>query len=120
MAAGIGNSRKYPGSDVAITGEWDKQSIHFKIYSIVVRGYFGLDDAAESEKTARGIAVDVLEELEAYPNLNGTLEIGYFTEDGLPSLVVFEPRSFGGVMCHYAEIRAEYWDGGQVTYSGVL
>jgi hypothetical protein len=108
-----------PGATEAVTGEWDKKSLHVKTYSIVIRGYYGVDDAAASEKTARALSEDVLEKFEAYPNLDGALEVGYYTADGLPSLVVFEPRSYGGVLCHYSEIRFEVWDGGLVTYSGV-
>ena len=97
----------------------ETKSAHLKTYAYIIRGYFGLDDENESEKAAIALAEDVIEKLESYPKLGSTLEIGKYTDEGWPRLEAFEPRSYGGVLCHYIEIRFEVWEVGLVTYSGI-
>jgi hypothetical protein len=70
-------------------------------YVYKVRGYFGLDDANASEKTAIGIVEDVMEALNADSTLHAYYGSG---PHPLAELTVFEPRAFGDVVCHYAEI----------------
>lgn len=71
---------------------------HFeRTYNYKVRGYFGVDDSAESEKTALAIAIAV--EAALIPPLVSGEPLIY-----VPSLDVFEYRIFGGVLCHFAEI----------------
>jgi len=73
-----------------------------RTYTYKVRGYFGVDDSVESEKTAIAIAEDVMEALEERFHTN---EYG---EDARPAeITVFEPVQFGDVLCHYAEITLE-------------
>jgi hypothetical protein len=66
-----------------------------RAYTFKIRGIFGLDDSAASEKTAIGLVEDVCEAL----NLSSDWDEGEGAE-----LTVFEPRMFGSVLCHYAEI----------------
>jgi len=91
------------------------------VYHVQVRGYFGLDDSAESEKTAFNAAEDVLIHLRKYRMLDGTLTQGSFKRSegtaGMPSLDVFERRSFGGAICHYAEINFMVCENETVTYA---
>lgn len=68
-----------------------------------IRGYFGLDDANASEKTAIAIAEDVVEALNADTTLHGA-SYAASGEHALAELTLFEPRFFGDVLCHYIEI----------------
>jgi hypothetical protein len=70
-------------------------------YRFVVRGYFGLDDENASEKTAIALVEDVVIAL----NADSTLR-AYFGAGAKPlaECTIFEPRFFGDVLCHYAEI----------------
>lgn len=70
-------------------------------YTYKIRGYFGLDDMAGSEKTAIGIAEDVVE-LFDYNINTGTDNWWNYPAD----LTLFEIRQFGSVLCHYAEVTA--------------
>lgn len=70
-------------------------------YRYVIRGAFGLDDSAASEKTAIGIVEDVIEAL----NASATLHDGETYFNAPPAgLDVFELRLIGDRLCHYAEI----------------
>ena len=64
-------------------------------YQYKVLGYAGLDDSAATEKTFFAITELVLEALSNHI-VGG--------EDNIPTLTTFEPRTFGGVVCHFAEI----------------
>lgn len=64
-------------------------------YTYKIRGYFGLDDSAASEKTALGIVEDVCEALNTSTD---------FDDNETAELTVFEARLFGSILCHYAEI----------------
>ena len=68
----------------------------------VIRGFMGLDDSRETEKTARALT-------EAVMNALGTdttiVSSGAVYNLGLAQLDVFEPRMFGSTLCHYSEIR---------------
>lgn len=69
------------------------------IYHYKIRGYYGLDDAAASEKSALALAIQVRDEMEKHFNAAGDDSI--FSNS--PALL-FQPRVFGDVLCHYAEI----------------
>ena len=87
------------GSDVVrgwtITCAGWTQDHGVRSYIYKVRGYFGLDDSAASEKTAIGIVEDVCEALNTSSD---------FDDVEAAELSIFEPRLFGSVLCHYAEI----------------
>ncbi len=72
-------------------------------YVYKIRGYFGLDDANASEKAAMLIVEDVCEALDADTTIHGA---SYYGPGAHPmaELTVFEPRAYGDVLCHYAEI----------------
>ena len=71
-----------------------------RTYTYKVRGYYAFDDSAASEKVFMVIVEDVVEALDADSTLHGT---GYLGNDPA-DLTLYEPRFFGGVLCHYAEI----------------
>ena len=80
----------------------DGNNIVIRDYVYKIRGYFGLDDAAASEKTAMAVVEDVIEALDADTTLHAQTE--FWDETSPAHLDTFEPRMFGSVLCHYAEI----------------
>lgn len=64
-------------------------------YQYKIFGYMGLDDSAATEKTFFALAEAVIDALDTH--LTGGL-------DNMPTLSTFEPRTFGGLVCHFAEI----------------
>lgn len=72
----------------------------FKVtHSYLVKGYYGLKDAEATEKIFNTV-VDamLLQLLGGIPGTEGT---------PLPRVDLIQPRMFGGVLCHYAEIRLD-------------
>jgi len=78
--------------------DWDQNR---RTYRYVIRGYWGLDDSVATEKTALAKAISVVEALDASTALH---ESAGTYEATLASIERFEPRLFGGTLCHYAEI----------------
>ena len=66
----------------------------------VVRGYAGLSDADDSESAFQDLVETVRATLRHDPTLGGTAE----GISGPPAVRLFQPRLFGGVLCHYVEI----------------
>jgi hypothetical protein len=95
------------------------REFHRKRYEIELHGYLGLDDSAATEKTMAGLAEDVVEELEKYPKLNGTIINGTYTEDGWPRVQEFDHRAFAGVLCHHVLITAAVYEKVSTTYSAL-
>ena len=85
------------------------KTIVVRRYVFKIRGYFGWDDANESEKTAIGIVEDVLEALDNDSNLHrfNAVAEDYWGQVPTATLDIFEPRLFGGELVHYAEITQE-------------
>lgn len=69
-------------------------------YSYTIRGYFGVNDAAATEKTALALALDVIGALIAGADTLGAAVLNA----PLPQLNTFEYRLIGGVLVHYIEI----------------
>lgn len=87
-----------PGSEP----DENSKNIVVREYVYKIRGFFGVDDANESEKTAVAIVEDVCEALDADAELH---EQQYLWDKIPPAqLDTFEYRMFGSVLCHYAEI----------------
>lgn len=77
----------------------DRAAINRINYQYKIRMYFGLQDAAASEKTALALAISVMNALDA----GGSLEaIPAFPE--LAQLDIFEARMYTNALVHYAEI----------------
>jgi hypothetical protein len=97
------------GSDVfrgwTITCEgWDAEFITFpkgvsRTYSYKIRGYFSLKDADATEKTAIALVEAVCNALDTDTTIHTT---NAFSPPA--GVDVFEPREFGNILCHYAEI----------------
>ena len=84
-----------------------------RTYNYVIRGVFSLNDASSTEKTALGISINVMTAL----NKSATLHNGtrYDQRTPLATLDIFEPRVFGGTLCHYAEIRQQLIEAVQIA-----
>lgn len=102
----IGTTPQIRGWEVAYRGfthgePLDFSGQHIRAHRFNVMGYMGVDDANSSEKTFAALAEDVADALDA----DGTLHSStyYFVSDA--SIQIFEPRSFAGVLAHYAELQ---------------
>ena len=71
------------------------QDHSMRTYMYKVRGYFGMDDSAASEKTAIAVVDAVCQALNTADD---------FDDNELAELTTFELRMFGSVLCHCAEI----------------
>lgn len=84
-------------------------------YTYKIRGYFGLNDADETEKDAISLALQVIEAL----HLSDTLHDGKtYMHAGLASLDVMEPRMFQNYLAHYIEITQTVTEVIPCLYSG--
>jgi hypothetical protein len=94
---GIG-SDEFPNGYMVLRA--DGTSAVLRRHEFKVRGYMGWDDAEESEKVFSDLVETVLDTLDADDTLHdgGTY---YFAS---PAIVAVEPRVFGGVLVHFAEI----------------
>ena len=80
-----------------------------RTYTYKLRGYFGLQDAVASEKVAIGLVEDVCEALDRSEVLHD--EDDYQGQTPPATLTTFEPRMFGTILCHYAEITVTVTEG---------
>ncbi|NQV14509.1 hypothetical protein HQ531_03550 [bacterium] len=69
------------------------------VYEYIMTGFYGIDDAAATEKTFQNIVEAVSD---ALANDETMKAAGYNT--GEPQILVVEPRAFGPVLCHVAEV----------------
>ena len=88
----------YRGNDAQRDPQFARQIIH--AHAFQVRGYMRVDDSAASEKTFAALAESVQAAIDASVTIHSSTYL-----DATPAtLQAFEPRSFGGVLCHYAQI----------------
>lgn len=73
-------------------------------YEYVIRGYQGFDYATSTEKTFLTLTLAVMDALDS-----GIVSGAVFNAN-LAQLPIYEPRVFGSVLCHYAEIRQTVWE----------
>lgn len=97
-------SRRSTATRQATVGEIERAHVY------VVRGYYGLADADESEKTFQGIVDDACDAFDDDQTLGGacdTIHPDWGPMAGAVGLQVdiVEPRMFGSVLCHYFEGR---------------
>lgn len=79
--------------------EFGHRFIRLKRFKI--RGYQGLDDSAETEKTFAALVEDVCSAIDGDATLND--KDTYYLADYCV-VPVFDLRIFGSVLCHYCEI----------------
>lgn len=73
-------------------------------YAYRVRGYQSFDYDTSTEKTFLALALAVMDALD------GGIVSGAVFNAELAQLPTYEPRVFGGVLCHYAEIQQTVWE----------
>lgn len=74
--------------------------ITLQAHRFVVQGYMGVDDSEATEKTFATLAETVCETLDA----DSTLHSSTYWRVSSADLQAFEPRMFGSVLCHFAQI----------------
>lgn len=72
-----------------------------RLHRFLVAGYLGLDDSEATEKTMSALAELVANTLAD----DATLKAAAFGR--IEPVLLFEPRIFGSVLCHYAELTVE-------------
>lgn len=77
-------------------------------HSFVIKGYYGLKDDAATEKTFNAV-VDLIGQAFIDTKIPGS------QGHSLPQVSTIGARSFGGVLCHYAEIRLDVSEIVEVT-----
>jgi hypothetical protein len=75
-------------------------------HTFIIRGYLGLNDAAATEKTMNNLVEAIAAAFRANLTLNGAAVQGH---DYL-QIDLIEARTFGSVLCHYAELRLNVHD----------
>lgn len=72
-----------------------------RIHEMVLRGYYAVDDAGASEKTFQDLIETICSALRPKTTLGGKAD----QVEAPLQVSIVEPRDFGGVLCHYAELR---------------
>lgn len=70
-----------------------------RTHTYAIRGYMGVDDSAQSEKTFSALVEAVAAAFRTNKTLNGAALGQDFIQ-----VETLDTRSFGGVLCHYAEL----------------
>jgi hypothetical protein len=101
----INNVEQIRGWDIAYRGflaERDPQFTRSVIHrhAFWIQGYIRLNDEMASEKEAAALAEAVCTAVDS----NATLHTTVYQNTGPASMEEFTPRTFGGVLCHYAKI----------------
>ena len=73
-------------------------------YTYRIRGYQGFDYDTSTEKVFLIVVLAVM------AALDGGIVSGAVFNANLAQLPIYEPRTFGGVLCHYAEIEQTVWE----------
>ena len=94
------NAARFPRFSAGTFGTGDQAILRYKI-----RGYFGLDDSASSEESALAIAILVQDALNDNADFVGTAA---YTAT-LAQLNPFTHATWGGALCHYAEITQDFY-----------
>lgn len=77
-----------------------------RIHRFIVRGYLGLSDGDETEKTSAALAELVANTLDNDATIHGD---GFYYAPRA-ELRTFDDRVFGSALCHYAEIIQEVYE----------
>jgi hypothetical protein len=88
--------RSAPEKQVGISSGTGKYE---RAHSFVIRGYLGVKDADATEKTFNALIEAIATAFRGNRKLNGTAE-----RHDLIQTDIIEPRMFGSVLCHYAEL----------------
>jgi len=81
-------------------------------HKYMIRCYYGLNDAAGSELIFQALVEGIQNEFDSGSNYSLG---GYVLNSGPLQVRIIEPRMFGGVLCHFAELELPATE--RVTYS---
>lgn len=101
--AGSQTIRGWTISCEEIAQEYGQFGKLWRTYTYRIRGYFALVDGSETEISTMAKVEEVMEALDADPDLHSTASTG-LVNDFPSNLDVFEARAFGSALCHYIEI----------------
>lgn len=82
-----------------------EDSTSVKTYKFVIRGYMGVKDSAATEKTFNALVESVAAAFRADKDLSGAA-LGH----GYIQVETIDMRTFGSVLCHYAEMSIEVYE----------
>jgi len=77
----------------------DVSHTFFRAYSIIIRGYYSLDDSAETEVTFQNLIESICDTFDADPTISGTVKEAEPIE-----VRSVGHRMFGNVLVHYCEL----------------
>ncbi len=104
----IGGKEQIRGWEITrISAPEARTGAYFRYHKFRITGYLGLCDADATDKTFQTLIDDVCELFRTAEPPGGSS--WYYLDLALPGdlpaqAVVIEPRMFGSVLCHYAEI----------------
>ncbi len=79
--------------------EAQSMAVNIRTHQIIIKGYYGLKDSVESEKTFQALIESICDVLRSNHDLNGSC----LTSDP-PQVTKVYPRPFGGVLVHVCNI----------------
>ena len=79
-------------------------------HNFVIKGYLGVNDAGKSDVLFNALILVIVQAL-----LDAKLPGPGGSAIAMPQVDRIEPREFGAVLCHYAEIRYSLWDDTDLT-----
>ena len=79
---------------------WDAVQHVVRRHTFVLRGYYGIDDSAASEKTFQGLVESVMTALRVKTTLNDVAELAQ-----PPHLELLETERFSGALVHHARMK---------------
>ena len=82
------------------TEEAQSSRTNWRIHTFIIRMFYALKDSDASEKKAQNLVEDIASAFRSKPEL-----LGSCIQTSPVQVDVFEPRMFGSVLCHYAELR---------------
>jgi hypothetical protein len=97
-------------SRTATPERWLTNVKYIRVYEWLIRGVYGLKDEDATETTFQALIEAVCDAFRSEDTLNGTCETTnpeFGSLAGLSGVQValVENRSFGGMLCHYCELR---------------
>ncbi len=97
---------------VPVNSRYASSGQHRLTYNFVIRGYLGVSDGTESEKTMQALVDEIIEKLDNAITLGGNV-----LDSGPAVCPTITHSEFGNVLCHYAEIQFPATEHALRTYS---
>ena len=75
-------------------------AVNIRTHTVTIKGYYGLKDSMESEKTFQDLIEEICSVLRTHDNLNGSC-----LTTSPPQVSVYRPNPFAGILMHQYQIR---------------